>query len=132
MTNNLGRRISSCSESVFIEKDEDLKIGVMKDLLKDGSISRIQQYLFPTAKSNEFDVGKLTKIQINRHIKALNYRNKEMLKSLLQQGAEVSWQPADMKASSEHKTNFSGVEEDRDIRQYLANNDDIDFNLFHR
>ena len=132
MMNNLGRRISSSADSVFIEKDHNLEIDSMRVLLGEGSISDIQKYLFPSAKSNEFDVGKLAQTQINRHSKALNYRNKEILKSLLQQGAEASWQNIDMKAYSEHKTNYSGVEEDRDIHQYLTVDEDIDFMLYTR
>lgn len=52
----------------------------MKYLLNQGSIPDIMKYLFPSAKSNEFDVGKLTDSQINKHVKVLSHNNKNILK----------------------------------------------------
>ena len=58
----------------------------MKYLLNQGSIPDIMKYLFPSAKSNEFDVGKLTDSQINKHVKVLSHNNKNILKQVLQKG----------------------------------------------
>lgn len=83
---NLGKRSSSSRSSVFIEEDEKMEIMKMKYLLNQGSIPDIMKYLFPSAKSSEFDVGKLTDSQINKHVKVLSHNNKTILKEVLQKG----------------------------------------------
>ena len=55
----------------------------MKNLLSEGSAADIQKYLFPSAKSTNFDIKRLTEAQINRHIRVLAHRHRQTLKSIL-------------------------------------------------
>ena len=110
---NLGKRTTSITSSVFIEEDEKMEIMKMRYLLSQGSADEIRKYLFPTYKSREFDVAKLTDSQINKHVKVLSTDKKNVLREVLQKSSEGTPQSLDLKSFSEQKTNYSAVDSDR-------------------
>lgn len=54
------RRVASKTESIFIEKDRLQEIQAMRYLLSQGSAEEIQKHFFPSSKSTEFNLSKLT------------------------------------------------------------------------
>lgn len=77
----------------------------MKQLLGQGSSSKIQKYFFPTGQKKELDIQKLVSSQINRHQHVLSYRNKNLLKTFLKSNQDGELDPTDLKLLHESGTN---------------------------
>lgn len=119
---------NSCTDSVFIEADNSLKIKAMRDLLSKGSGLEIQKHFFAGSDGRDLDLSKLVSTQINRHQQVLTYRNKNLLKNMLKSSREGEACPNELKMLNETGTCSPSSHED--VHQYLTFNDEIDFDEY--
>ena len=107
--NNLGRSLSCSSDPVFIEKNAELEISEMRNILSSGSSEDIKNFLFSSINANDLNIGKITERQIKKHSEVLSHQNKSYLKNLLKHQKEKKEDKSELKGFNEQKTH-SGLE----------------------